>query len=113
MHMKRTILLLCLLFSVSIKKTYSQITLDTVYPNAAVKLFMVNLEISGMKYVVKSMVPGDRYLKFYNLDHSLWKFIDCDTFPAMVDCIPPYYVLYTFHSLYISETLFDCDNELE
>lgn len=113
MHSRRIVLLLCIIFSASVQKACSQITLDTVYSNASVKLFMVNLEVSGVKYVVKSMTPGDRFLKFYNLDHSFWKFIDCDSFPAMVDCVPPYNVLYVYHALYISETLFDCDSELE
>jgi len=90
----------------------SQITIDAVYPNAERKLFMVNLEISGMKYVVKNQAEGDRYLKFYNLDHSLWKTIDCNPFPTTIICGPDE-PIYVFVSLYISETLFDCDDDIE
>ena len=59
----------------------AQITLEQEYVGAKLSLFMVNLEYSGMKYVSKSEVPGNRFLKFYNLDHSLWKTIDCDSLP--------------------------------
>ncbi len=79
----------------------AQITLEQVYPNASVKLSMVNFEFSGMKYMVKNIDPGNRYLTFYNLDHSLWKTIDCNTFPGAEYCGSPGSYSYYFDPLYI------------
>lgn len=90
----------------------SQITLETTYQNASRGLFMVNLEASGMKYVVKSEVPGARFLKFYNLDHSLWKTIDINPMPTTFAPLNNNEIFY-FGSLYISEKLFDCDDKIE
>lgn len=89
----------------------AQITLEQVYPDARESLFMVNLEISGPKYVFKSEEENNRFLKFYNLDHSLWKTIDCNSFPQMTS--PSGAIVDVFSALYISETLFDCDDSIE
>lgn len=64
----------------------AQITLEQVYPDASGKLSMVNFELSGMKYLLKNAEPGNRNLAFYNLDHSLWKTIDCNSFPGAESC---------------------------
>lgn len=96
------------LLSYSLK---AQITLERKYLDAATGFYMVNLELSGMKYIHKSDVQGYRFLKFYNLDHSLWKTIDCNSFP--VQPIPMGGFNYKFDALYISETLFDCDSAVE
>lgn len=90
----------------------SQITLETSYASASSKLYMVNLEVSGMKYLYKNDAPGNRFLKFYNLNHSLWKTIDCNAFPTMQQCATGN-IQYSFEALYISENLFDCDNNVE
>ncbi len=89
----------------------AQITLEQTYPDGDTKLYMVDLEISGIKYLLKSDVQGNRFLKFYNLDHSLWKTIDCNSFPTTND--PMGEAVYNFDALYISETLFDCDERIE
>lgn len=93
----------------------SQITLETTYQNASRGLFMLNLETSGMKYVVKSEEPGARFLKFYNLDHSLWKTIDINPMPTttMIGGFNGPTQNFYFSSLYISEKLFDCDDKIE
>jgi hypothetical protein len=113
--MKRILLYLSILLSQILvsPSLYSQITYETTYTGAGMKLYMVNLEISGMKYLVKTEDSGNRYLKFYNLDHSLWKTIDCNPFPAMELCGDPGYILYNFDALYISENLFACDDKIE
>lgn len=104
-----SILVVIFLLSYSLK---AQITLERKYLDAATGFYMVNLELSGMKYIHKSDVQGYRFLKFYNLDHSLWKTIDCNSFP-----IPPggtgSAAAYKFDALYISETLFNCDSAVE
>jgi len=92
---------------------YSQITLETIYPHAKTKLYMVNLEISGMKYLFKNDSIGNRFLKFYNLDHTLWKTINCNPFPTMVNCGGSGSTIYIFDALYISENLFECDGYVE
>ncbi|MFH1321970.1 MAG: T9SS type A sorting domain-containing protein [Bacteroidota bacterium] len=92
---------------------FGQITLEYVYPGAMQKLYMINFEISGMKYLVKSDVQGNRFLKFYNLNHSLWKTINCNSFPTTELCGSPGTFIYNFDALYISETLFDCDTAIE
>lgn len=91
---------------------YSQIQLEHVYPNGSQKLYMVDLELSGMKYVEKSMEPGNRYLKFYNLDHTLWKTIDVNPFPKTQICSSTDFQ-YNYDALYISETLFNCEGRIE
>ncbi len=90
----------------------AQITLEQVYPNASLGLYMVDLELSGMKYLEKNDDQGNRFLKFYNLDHSLWKTIDCNAFPVTESCVGGY-IQYFFDAIYISETLFDCDSAIE
>jgi len=91
----------------------AQITLDYVYPNASTKLYMVNLEVSGIKYVLKSDVAGNRFINFYNLNHSLWKTINCNSFPMSSTIGPTPTPQYAFDALYISEKLFNCDNNIE
>ena len=85
----------------------AQITLDYVYPNASTKLYMVNLEVSGIKYVLKSDVAGNRFINFYNLNHSLWKTINCNSFPMSSTIGPTPTPQYAFDALYISEKLFN------
>lgn len=111
--MKKVLLLAILLTQLLISPSlHAQITLETTYPGASLKLYMVDLEISGMKYLVKSDDAGNRYLKFYNLDHTLWKTINCNPFPAMVSCVTGN-TTYFFDALYVSENLFQCDGFVE
>lgn len=107
--------MLLFLLLTSLGKLSSQITLETTYPGADRKLYMVNLEVSGPKYVLKSEVPNNRYLKFYNLDHSLWKTIDCNNMPIAQYCMPGVDPAHQniFYDLYITENLFNCDDDLE
>lgn len=112
--MKKIILFFAIAFTLIAK---AQVTLDTIYNDARLKLYMVNLEISGMKYVLRgeTQTQGSRFLKFYNLDHSLWKTIDLTPFPLTQFPPGPQGVTYNYNydALYISENLFDCDNEVE
>src|ERR1044072_8100003 len=80
----------------------AQITLDHAYTSGnRHELFMVNLENSGPKYVLKCSDSGNRYLKFYNLNHSLWKTINCNAFKTTVK--PPNgQTNFVFGSFYIS-----------
>lgn len=108
--------MLLLTIGLSFTTLKAQVYLDTIYANARIKLYMVNLEVSGMKYVLRGEAQGNRFLKFYNLDHSLWKTIDLNPMP--ITQLPPNPVgpqnfNYNYDVLYISENLFDCDNEVE
>ena len=87
----------------------AQITVEAVYDTAATlaytiaqnQIFIVNLENSGYKYIKIARVVDKMYI--YNLDHSLNKVIqlfDPDTF-------------HDYDVLYISETLFNTDNNIE
>jgi len=89
----------------------AQITLDHAYPTSTADLYMVNFELSGPKYVLKSQDSGSRYLKLYNLNHSLWKTIDCNPFRTVKRTNNA--TVFLFGSFYISETLFDCDTNIE
>jgi len=91
---------------------HAQITHETTYPGASLGLYMVNLEVSGMKYVHKSEVQGNRFLRFYNLNHTLWKTINCNPFTEALDSTTTTWIP-NFDALYISENLFDCDNAIE
>lgn len=111
--MKKTLLLLaaCL----ALIQVKAQITLDQVYPNASQKLYMVNLEVSGMKYVVKSDVQNNRFIKLYNLNHSLWKTINCNAMPTATYTFGggTANTQYNFDAICISEKVFDCDDDIE
>ena len=110
-NLTKAYLLVCTMFvfGASLK---AQITPDNIYLSASLHLYMVNLENSGMKYLVQSEVQVNRYLKFYHLNHSLWKTIDCNPFPVLPFC-GPVLQTYFFDALYISENLFDCDTAIE
>ncbi len=110
----KKIILFCFLalLIVSSKHALGQITLEHTYTGGSKNFFMVDFELSGMKYVLKSEVSGNRFLKFYNLDHSFWKSIDCNPFPT-TQLPAGSGTQYNFAAIYISETLFDCDSAVE
>lgn len=109
--MKNITLLFAFMFTLMAN---AQINLETVYANANRKLYMVNLEVSGMKYVVKSDVPNNRFIKLYNLNHSLWKTIDCNSMPTVSMQISQQPIVqYNFDAICISEKVFDCDDGIE
>lgn len=101
--------LVCVLLSTT--RAGAQITLDHTYPTGISDLYMVNFEVSGPKYVLKTQDSGNRYLKFYNLNHSLWKTIDCNPFRTVKYTNNA--TVFLFGSFYISETLFNCDTNIE
>lgn len=61
---------------------------------------LVNLEISGKKYSVFDITNSE--VRFYNLDHSLWKTIHLPSFSGMTGS--PYFA---------SERLFNLDSKIE
>jgi|GEM_PF-2245682 len=93
--------------------SYGQITLDETYPNAGYygaasswQVFeVVRLEVDGDKFLFRD--NANRTLKFYNLDHSLWKSI---SYENAIDMNPNYN---TANILYVSQHLFDLDDEIE
>lgn len=91
-----------------------QITLDHTYQSANTQLYMVNLEYSGLKYIIRSQSTSSRYIKLYNLNHSLWKTIDLNGYPKLTYNTPSGPRTQNIHEvLYITEALFDCDSALE
>ena len=99
--------LLFLFFS----RTKSQITLESTYSNIddEENFGIITLDNSGKKYF---KYEDDNYLlKLYNLDHSLYKSINFDI-TSIVDI--NVYVNTDYNQVnYISENLFDMDNEIE
>lgn len=105
-------------------QAFSQFTLEHTYNDAGwcafanvngtqtagTKLFyLVHLEVSGDKYVKINQIT--QLIDFYNLDHTLWKSINY----AGVSLVSPYPETEKQASsiLYISEHLFDTDDEVE
>lgn len=90
-----------------------QITLDHTYQNAGhygvqnnwQLLKLVRLEIDGEKFVF--IDNSERKVKLYHLNHSIWKTI---SFDAAVNLQVNYN---NSNIIYISQHLFDLDNEIE
>ena len=112
--------LLFLIFVFILTKTSSaQITLEHTYDSASIVgpnsfsglFYMVDLEVDSFKYMRTYWVYGtsERQLRFYNLDHSIWKTIDISSFPTP----PPLSLNYGFSILYVSQHLFNSDDSLE
>ncbi len=77
--MKKTLLIALIAFVTTAK---AQITLEATYDTASYYLYIVNLEIDGDKYIkLQQGDSGKRFIYLYNLNHSLWKTIDCNSFP--------------------------------
>lgn len=115
--MNRILLFIILFFTSS---SISQISLEHTYIGSQNNLYMVDLELSGMKYIRVSRSENERKIQLYNLDHSIWKTIDCNSFPHQL--IPSFDPItgemdttysYEFDVLYVSENLFDLDPQLE
>jgi len=101
--MKKITLILFLLITLGgLKNAKAQLALEHIYGGAAMQLYMVNLEIEGMKYAWRDY---PLYLKLYNLDHSLYK-----TIPLPPSVFSSGNVPYVF---YLSEHLFNTDDSIE
>lgn len=105
-----------ILFSVAIVLSipvFAQITLEHTYdsygyyggPSSAQQLYMVKLEVDGNKYVFVD--KANKLVKFYNLNHSPWKTI---SFASVTSPGVAYNLKYI---MYISQHLFDIDDEIE
>jgi hypothetical protein len=89
---------------------FGQITLEHTYPNTGYyvsegQLMMVDLEASGMSYVQIDRVAKE--IKLYHLDHTLYKTVSYALAP------PPPVPTTVVIIMYISEHLFDQDDDLE
>jgi len=101
--MKKIILILFLLSALSgLKTANAQITLEHTYDSAYAQLYMVNLEIEGMKYAKRNYIGG--VIELYNLDHSIFRIMPLPAPGERVGYARPY-------TLYISEHLFKCDDD--
>jgi hypothetical protein len=78
----------------------AQIVWEHTYPSAQNQLYMVTLEVEGMKYVHRDWV--NLQIVLYNLDHSVFKIISL-----------PNITVYNQSLLYVSEHLFNLDDSLE
>ena len=94
--MKKNILISILAIAIisSCQTMKAQVTLEHTYNNAAVQLYMVNLEIEGYKYIWQN----GSTVTLYNLDHSLFKVIDLSSISNLNTI------------LYVSEHLFNNDS---
>jgi len=112
--MKKLILIALIAFVTNAK---AQITLEATYDSASTNLYIVNLEIDGDKYIkLQQGDSGKRFIYLYNLNHSLWKTIDCNSFPKF-DSIPGggavSYGRYMYSALYVTQSLFNSDPLVE
>lgn len=90
-----------------------QITLEHSYNDAGQyafsatwqQLYVVNLDDVGDRYLFAD--KANKKLKFYNLDHSHWKTIDYSNATDMRDDANTQFIAY------ISQYLFDLDDEIE
>lgn len=99
-----------LIFTINAK---AQVTLEHTYDSAGYygyggiwqQLYVVKLEVDGDKFVFVD--KANKAVKFYNLNHTLWKTV---SFAAATDFNPSQY----FQNIaYISQHLFDTDDEIE
>ena len=81
----------------------AQITLENTYTVAAtgptIQFQLVNLELSGYKYVVQDFATNE--IRPYNLNHTVWKTINV---PSQIQ---------DWQAHYVSERLFNLDNSIE
>lgn len=94
--MKQILSTLILMFSIA--AVYSQITLQKTYNYSTT---VVKLETLGYKYYLMD-VPNSQ-VRIYNMDHSLFKTINCS--------VPTGY--YLAEIKYVSENLFNSDSQIE
>lgn len=102
-----------LLFMVLSMSAAGQVNLDATYPNAGYNggsmswqaLELVRLEVDGDKFLFRD--NENKELKFYHLDHSFWKSI---SYSGATDVQPDFN---NANALYISQHLFDLDDEIE
>lgn len=81
----------------------SQISLENTYTagSTGAYLTIIDLANSGKKYMMTDITSGN--IKFYNLNHSLWKTINI---PSISGFTP-------FYPYNVSEHLFNLDNQIE
>lgn len=112
--MEKITLLTATLILIS-KLLFGQFMLEFTYPggsslatsqNDARQFFMVQLEVEGYKYVKVDRIA--KVVSFYHLNHSFWKSISF----AATTFVPPYNYS-SISILYISDHLFDLDDEIE
>lgn len=108
--MKSAFFILIFIFGIGLNSK-GQVTLEATYDSAFANLYMINLEISGQKYVKVTRTENNRFIYLFNLDYTLWKTINCNGFPYLIH--PSAGPLYNFSVLYITESLFDTDNGSE
>jgi hypothetical protein len=110
--MKKILLIFIMAFGMNVK---AQINLEATYDTASANLYIVTLEVDSDKYVkVERQNSAHRAIILYNLDHSIWKTIDCSSFPKFDSCGGSLnYGRYNFEVLYITQHLFDSDNGIE
>lgn len=112
--MKKILVILFCAFAINIK---AQITLVHTYDSAGYyggylgggnnwqQLYVVKLEVDGDKFVFADKT--NKLLRFYNLNHTPWKTI---SFAAATDQNPSANLQ---NIIYISQHLFDTDDEIE
>jgi hypothetical protein len=111
--------LFLLLVLVIFSQAKAQIVFEHEYDSASTanntnQLYMIDLEVDGEKYVRVTRDSANRYITLYNLNHSLYKQISCNSFPLYYSATPFDTIWqYNFEALYISQHLFNTDNYIE
>lgn len=113
--MKKLIVLFSLMIAVS-SCLNAQISHEATYDSSFTDLQMITLEVDGDKYMkIQRGDSAHRFIRLYNLDHSIWKTIDCNSFPMFthyafggLNGARFHYIL-----LYVTQHLFDDDDGIE
>jgi hypothetical protein len=108
--MKKLIFIILFAFTINAK---AQITLEHTYNGAGAQiafpiyqqLLIVKLEVDGEKYVF--IDRANKLIKFYNMNHTIWKTV---SFTGTTDLNTS---SNTQNIMYISQHLFDTDDEIE
>ncbi|MBK9477945.1 MAG: T9SS type A sorting domain-containing protein [Bacteroidetes bacterium] len=106
-----TIICFCLLFNCT-QNASAQIVLENSYDTASYSLSYVRLQHNGEKYVAirhSNFSSAYQSMKFYNLNHSIWKTINLSSLPIITG---PFggssrAILFVSDSLFATDTLIE------
>lgn len=106
-------LIVCFLFTILYEsKLFAQIVLEQNYDSSAYNFTYVKMQHYGEKYVVAKTKSNNFDIKFYNLNHSLWKSITNVAVPVTAQ--PSFGISATVKKvLFVSDSLFAVDTLVE
>src|SRR5690349_9416398 len=113
MKKQNIVLIISLILLSTVSK--AQITLEATYDSSYASVYVVNLEQAGEKFIRLDQDSAKRQIRLYNLNHSLWKTINLNAMPVS-KYVDPFYdttYFYNYDVLYVTQHLFNLDNNVE